>query len=155
MYFFTWHTQAGLYPRACARSSEGGIAELASWWRTAERGVYCVDAYRVSSEGAGTSTAVTNTGASGVPLAERCSSRCVTKVGVTDLRGVVRRTGRLHGDNTGLVISPHRFLFWDCTLVTYSVYPRNKKCLQHGEFLLTFPPRSPLLLRAGFRKTSL
>lgn len=79
----------------------------------------------------------------------------VTKVGVTDLRGVVRRTGRLHGDNTGLVISPHRFLFWDCTLVTYSVYPRNKKCLQHGEFLLTFPPRSPLLLRAGFRKTSL
>lgn len=63
----------------------------------------------MSYEGAGTSTAVTNTGASGVPLVEGCFSRCVTKVGVMDFCGVVRLTEHLHGDNAALVISPHHF----------------------------------------------
>lgn len=82
-----------------------------------------MDTCSMSYEGVGTSTAVTNTGASGVPLVECCLSRCVTEVGVMDFCGAVRLTEHLHGDNAALVISPHHFgiVRWSHTRSTLGI----------------------------------
>lgn len=126
--FFTCISLHGIFEAelcscACARSSESGIAELTSWWSATERGVSCVDTCSMSYKGAGMSTDVMNTGASGVPLVEGCFSRCVTKVGMMDFCGAVRLSEHLHGDNAALVISPHHFgiVRWSPTMSTLGI----------------------------------
>lgn len=112
-----------------------------------------MDTCSMSYKGAGMSTAVMNTGASGVPLVEGCFSRCVTKVGMMDFCGAVRLTEHLHGDNAALVISPHHFgiVRWSPTRSTLGI----KSISSTGSVFSPCLPGARCCFIPGFTRRSL